>query len=764
MLWIVLSVFIAALLAPVVFRLIGRSSVWLFTALPLGVLLFSLQFVAKFLTGKPHHASLPWIPSLHVQFAISVDGLSFVFLALICGIGTLIFIYASKYLQSDPHLGRFYAYLLLFTGSMLGLVLADDIILLFICWELTSVSSYLLIAWNHEKPEARKAALTALLVTGGGGLAMLAGFVLLIITTGQTQLSQFSGDVVRSSPLYLPILLLVLAGAFTKSAQVPFHFWLPRAMEAPTPVSAYLHSATMVNAGVYLLARLHPLLGETREWNLFVTTVGAVTMVIGALLSITQTDLKRILAYSTVSVLGILTMLLGIGTEAAISAAVIYLIAHCFYKGALFMTAGTLDHETGTRDITQLRGLGRRMPISATAAIFAAISSAGAPPLLGFLSKELFYETLFAAPAMTAMTKILSGAAIFSSALLVVVGLMVAYRPFFGGPPMAPTLPHEAPPALWLGPATLAASSLLFGLAPQLLGNLPGAAVTAILGRPVSLHLKVWHGITLVLGLSMATLFAGVLLFLMFFGHEKRLQDLATRLGQWGPARIYDAAFAGLLRFSEVQTKLFQTGHLRHYLIVTILTTILLVGTPLLRSLPFSISSLEMQIPELVLSVVILSAAAMATRTLSRLAVVAALGGIGVSVMLIYVIFSALDLALTQIMVEVLTVVIFVLVLHHLPRFVNRSPSRVWIPDAIVSILFGATVALLILMSSTLYPKPILSEFYVAKGYPEAHGRNIVNVILVDFRAMDTLGEVTVLCVAGIGVYTLLVTRVRKGT
>jgi len=439
MLWTVLSIFIAALLAPALYRAlsraVGRRVGWLFAALPLGVLLSAIPFVPTLLDGKAHRASLPWVPSLGVELALSMDALAFVFLVLICGIGALIFIYASKYLQSDPRLGRFYAYLLLFTGSMIGLVLADDVILLFVCWELTSISSYLLIAWHHDRPDARKAALTALVVTGGGGLAMLAGFVLLVVITGQTHISQFSGNVVRSSPLYLPTLLLVLAGAFTKSAQVPFHFWLPRAMEAPTPVSAYLHSATMVKAGVYVLARFSSTLGGTREWNVLVTTVGAVTMVTGVILAITQTDLKRILAYSTVSVLGILTMLLGIGTEAAISAAVIYLIAHSFYKGALFMTAGTLDHETGTRDITRLQGLARRMPITATAAVLAAISSAGAPPLLGFLSKELFYEAILAAPSMTA---ILCIAAIFSSALLVVVSLMVVYRPFFGGPPMAP--------------------------------------------------------------------------------------------------------------------------------------------------------------------------------------------------------------------------------------------------------------------------------------------------------------------------------------
>ncbi|WP_437727600.1 putative monovalent cation/H+ antiporter subunit A [Sorangium sp. So ce861] len=765
MLWAVLSVFVGALLAPALYRGLGRPAGWLFAALPLVPLVFAMQFVpGLFAEGEVHHASLPWIPSLGVELAVRLDGLSLAFLGLICGIGALIFVYASEYLRSHPRLGRFYAYLLLFTGSMAGLVLADDVILLFVCWELTSVSSYLLIGWDHERPAARKAALTALLVTGGGGLAMLAGLVLLAVVTGETRVSRFSGDVVRESPLYLPILLLVLAGAFTKSAQVPFHFWLPRAMEAPTPVSAYLHSATMVKAGVYLLARLYPTLGATRAWHLVVTGFGAATMVTGAALAVAQKDLKRILAYSTVSVLGLLTMLLGVGTPAAVSAAVVYLAAHSLYKGALFMTAGTLDHETGTRDVTRLRGLARRMPITATAAVLAAISSAGAPPLLGFLSKELFYEAVLALPSMTA---ILAGASVLSSALLVVVSLVVAHRPFFGGSPAAPTLPHEAPLSLWLGPATLAAASLVLGVAPRLLGDLPGLAATAILGRPAPVELRLWHGLTPVLGLSVATLLAGLGLFRVLSGREGRLLDAATRaatrLGAWGPARVYDASFAGLLRFAEWLTRRLQTGHLRHYLLVTVLTTVVLVGTPLLRSLPFTVPSLTVELPELVLAGVILGSALMATRTQSRLAVVAALGAIGICVMLVFVIFSALDLALTQIMVEVLTIVIFVLVLHHLPRFVRRSPARVWIPDAIVSVIFGGTVTLLILMSSTLSPEPVLSEFFVEKGYAEAHGRNIVNVILVDFRAMDTLGESTVLCVAGIGVYALLATRARKG-
>lgn len=760
MLWAVLSMFVGAALAPALHRAVGRRVGWLLAALPLGVLVFAARFLPEILEGQVHRASLPWAPSLGVRLAVALDGLAFVFLALICGIGALIFVYAGEYLRSDPRLGRFYAYLLLFTGSMAGLVLADDVFFLFVCWELTSVSSFLLIAWDHERQEARKAALTALLVTGGGGLAMLAGFVLLVVVTGETQISRIAGGVVRASALYPSILILVLAGAFTKSAQVPFHFWLPLAMEAPTPVSAYLHSATMVTAGVYLLARLGPVLGGTRAWAVVVTTVGAATMIAGAALSVTQKDLKRILAYSTVSVLGLLTMLLGVGTRAAVSAAVVYLIAHSLYKGALFLIAGTVDHEAGSRDITRLRGLARLLPITATAAVLAAISNAGAPPLLGFVAKELLYEAVLEAPSAAAA---LGVAAVMSSALFVVGSVMVAWRPFFGGPPEAPSIPHGEPLSLWLGPAVLAALSLALGVAPGLLGRLPGVAATVILARPVALDLHLWHGLTPVLGLTVVTLLGGVGLARVLLPRVERLHGAAERLGAVGPARAYDGGFAGLLRFAEAETKVIQTGHLRHYLIITVMTTVVLVGAPLLRSLPPSsaLSLRDLELPEIALAAVIMAAAFVTTRTPSRFAAVAMLGAVGASVMLVFVIFSALDLALTQIMVEVLTVVIFVLVLHRIPRLVSPMPARVWIPDAVVSGLFGVMVALLVLVSGTLSPESILSDYFIAKAYPEAHGRNVVDVILVDFRAMDTLGETTVLCAAGIGVYALLQIRAR---
>jgi multicomponent Na+:H+ antiporter subunit A len=687
---------------------------------------------------------------MHATFFL--DGLALAFLLLICGIGALILLYASEYLRDDKRLGLFYSYLLLFMGSMLGLVLADNIFVLFMFWELTSISSFLLIGWNHLKAESREAARTSLIVTGGGGMMLLGGVVLLASIGGNADISRLSGEAVRASPLYLLALGLILGGAFTKSAQFPFHFWLPGAMAAPTPVSAYLHSATMVKAGVYLLARLHPTLGSTDSWFAVLTLFGGLTMLVGATLAIVQTDLKRILAYSTVSVLGTLTMLLGIGTKDAIWAAMAYLVAHSLYKGALFLIAGSLDHETGTRDILHLRGLARHMPLTAAAAVLSAASMAGVPPFLGFISKELLYEATWHAPAI--------GIAVLSvtfvaSACMAVVALLVAYRPFFSGTPIAPRLPHEAPWLMSLGPITLAIAGLLAGIGASYLNGLLGAMVATVYGEPAPLQLKLWHGFNLVLGLSVLTLLTGIALF--------------VGLRHWGSAlvsspvlrfrfqTVYDRAFSAVMGFAETLTKIVQNGYLRNYVLVVVVTLLALLARPLFEGRELFFRELsEIHLPEVVLAVVILVAALATTLIDSRLAVAGILGVIGISVMLLYVIFGALDLAVTQIMVETLTVIVLVLVLYHLPKFVFHSSRWVYLRDGVVSVLFGGLIALLVIEAFSISADPELREYYAANSYLQAHGRNVVNVILVDFRATDTMGEVTVLTVAAVGVYALL--------
>jgi len=753
MAWILLSLLAGAAIAPLLHRGMRSHTGSILALLPLGAIGWSSRYWEAIAAGEPYRETWRWAPALGVNAAFNLDGLALAFLLLICGIGALVLIYASEYLRKDPRLGLFYAYLLLFMTSMVGVVLADNVFMLFVFWELTSISSFLLIGWNRETAESRDAARTALIVTAGGGMMLMAGLVLLALISGTTDFSQMSGDLVRGNSLYVPTLVLILGGAFTKSAQFPFHFWLPGAMAAPTPVSAYLHSATMVKAGVYLLARLHPTLGFTDTWFVVVTLFGGLTMLLGAVIAVTQSDLKRILAYSTVSVLGTLTMLIGVGTEEAISAAMLYLVAHSLYKGALFLIAGIVDHETGTRDITQLGGLAKHMPLTAAAAVLAAASMAGVPPLLGFLAKELFYEAAWHAPGVG---MVVLGAAFLASVLLGVVALMVACRPFFSGPPRAPHLPHEAPWRMVLGPATLAAASLYCGLNPAGINSSIEAMARAAFGESVPMHLALWHGFTPILGLSVLTLIAGVVLYftlrpeLRFSAHRGRLEQVNFQA-------LYDRAFWGTLDFAEVLTKIVQNGYLRSYILIVVITLLVLLTGPIIQGQDLFLQEVaEIHPAAVILAGVIVVAATAVTLLDSRLGVAALLGVIGIAVMLLYVIFGALDLAVTQIMVETLTVIVLVLVLYHLPRFGFLSTKWVYLRDAGVSIIFGGMIALLVMEAFSLHSDPELQQFYAANSYVKALGRNVVNVILVDFRATDTMGEVTVLTVAAIGVYALL--------
>jgi multicomponent Na+:H+ antiporter subunit A len=435
---------------------------WVVALVPLALTIGFASLIGPVASGSAPTVNVAWVPSLGVNFALQIDGLALLFALLISGVGTLVFVYAGAYLAGHPHLPRFYLILTLFMVSMLGLVLADNLLLVFVFWELTSLTSFLLIGFDHERPAARAAALQALLVTGAGELAMLAGLILLGASGGTFQVSELltRGDAIRADALYPAMLLLVFAGAFTKSAQVPFHFWLPNAMEAPTPVSAYLHSATMVKAGVYLLARLSPVVAGTMVWEIIVPTVGVVTMLVGAWLAIRHTDLKRILAYSTLSALGTLVMLLGLGTAAAVSAALAYLLGHALYKGALFLVAGAVDHEAGTRDVAVLGGLGRAMPITAMAGGLAALSMAGLPPFFGFLGKELTYESALAGPSGGVLVAI----AVAVNVLLVVSAGITGIGPFVGSVRALPKRPHQGPVGLWIGAAVLAVMGLLVGI------------------------------------------------------------------------------------------------------------------------------------------------------------------------------------------------------------------------------------------------------------------------------------------------------------
>jgi multicomponent Na+:H+ antiporter subunit A len=737
LIWIVSLPFIAAVAAPWAHRLLRGWAGPVFALVPLAICGATLREL-PLAPGEARTVAFTWVPGFGVQWAFQLDGLAAIFVLLIAGIGALVVIYAGGYLSGDRRCGLFFAYLLAFMGAMLGVVLSDDLITLFVFWELTSFSSFLLIGYYHEKEDSRDAALQALLVTSGGGLALLAGLLLLSFAAQQMgvsasealRVSTLAEVDIRGHGLYPAVLILILCGAFTKSALVPFHFWLPTAMVAPTPVSAYLHSATMVKAGVYLLARLHPVLGDTLWWQIGVSAAGAVTMLTAATLALGHRDLKRILAYTTVSVLGMLVMLLGLGTELAIKAAVTYLVAHALYKAALFLVAGNVDHETGTRDVSRLSGLGRVMPLTAAAALLAAFSKAGLPPFLGFIGKEEVYHAAHDVGIIWIL------AAVLASVALVGMALVVAIWPFFGARRDTPRKPHEAPVSMLLGPGLLALAGLALGLAPGMFGHHVGsAAASAIAGQPLKMDLALWHGFNpeslLNLALSAVTLVLGVVLFLKLRRWLPSVGEWIHRAAGWGPASGYARLLTLFYRFANAQTRVLQSGYLRRYLLILSMFVIVLVSPILIGGIG-------------------------AVFTNSRLAAVALLGTSGLGIALYFALFGAPELAITQIMIEALTVIVFVLVFHHLPAVTEHRSWRQQLRDGFISLAVGTMMAVLLMAVATVESEPVVARYFAEVAYPEAHGRNIVNVILVDFRALDTLGEIAVLAVAGIGVYTLL--------
>lgn len=764
---VVLSGFALSLVAPWLYRLGRGATGWAIALLPAGLALYLLSLLGQIANGEAITTSIPWVPSLGINLSFYVDGLSLIFALLITVIGALVIIYAGAYLAGNRLLGRFYTLVLMFMGSMLGLVLADNLITMFVFWELTGLTSYLLIGLDHERKEARDAALQALLVTGAGGLSLLIGLLLLAYAGGSLELSTLlsQGAAIRGHAFYFPILLLILIGASTKSAQVPFHFWLPNAMEAPTPVSAYLHSATMVKAGVYLLARLSPILGSTDAWNYLVTLIGLATMLLGAILALMQTDLKRILAYSTVSTLGALVLLIGLDTVLSVKAAMVFLLVHALYKGALFLIAGALDHETGTRDVGQLGGLAKAMPITAFAAALAALSMAGLPPMLGFINKELFYEAKLQAPRAAGL---ITSLGVLANMLLVAVAAIVGIRPFFGRKKTTPKKPHEAPLAMWLGPILLGVAGLINGLLPDLVPNtLISAAVSAVRAESTVVELALWHGLNPVFALSVLTVVVGLGLYaalgtLRSAWHFPSM-DLAFRaIARWGPQRWYDLSLKALNALARSQTRFLQSGYLRFYLMVIILTTTTLGVYTLLRNSNLIWPTLwpsDIWFFEWVVGLIILAAALMAVLSRSRLAAVAALGVVGYGVALIYTLFSAPDLAMTQFAIETLTVILFVLVLYRLPTFSRLASRPARIRDALVALAAGGFMTSLVLLATSLPFQSRLAPYFTEHCQSLAKGRNIVNVILVDFRALDTLGEISVLAVAAIGVYALLKLR-----
>lgn len=755
--------FALAVVAPWVARRLPNQAGWILAAYPFAVVAVLLSALPEIVGGRSVVTRASWIPGLDVALTFSLDGLSLLFALIIAGIGALVLVYGGSYLHGHPGLGKFFAAMLAFMASMLGVVLADNVLALFVFWELTSITSYLLIGFDHHREKARKAALQALLVTGGGGLALLAGLIMLAGAGGSWELSGLlaAAGNVQAHPSYLAILILVLLGAFTKSAQFPFHFWLPNAMEAPTPVSAYLHSATMVKAGVYLLARLAPALGGTEAWFFSLVLVGGATMVLGAVMAWPRRDLKQLLAYTTVSSLGLLTLLVGLGARDAAVAAVVFLLVHALYKGAMFLVAGAVDHEAGTRDVTELSGLHRVMPVTAAAAGLAGLSMAGIPPLFGFLGKELVYEAGLHASSAWLVT----GSMVAANLLMVAVAAMVSWGPFTGAGRWPGKAPHEAPVALFLGPLVLAGLSVLTGLFPGLVSGLLGAAAGSVHGELVTVKLALWHGVNPALMLSAVTLALGVLAYLVR-DQVRRWSDALAVLARVGPARGYEASVQAMMWVAKVQTRILQNGYLRYYLLTILAVTLALGGYALAQSFPGGVPlpAADLQFHEVLIAMVVIGGAVAVAYARTRLAAVAALGVVGFGVSLLFVLFSAPDLAMTQFSVETLMVVLFVLVVYRLPQFARFSSTATKVRDKLVAGAFGLFMAALVLAVAAVPAEQRLSPYFLESSVPLAKGRNIVNVILVDFRAIDTLGEITVLAVAAIGVAALLKLRPKGET
>jgi multicomponent Na+:H+ antiporter subunit A len=636
--------------------------------------------------------------------------------------------------------------------------------MLFLYWELTSIASFLLIGFDHEREAARRAALQALVVTGAGGLSLLAGLVFLWNITGLTQFSLLVhlDDGLRQSPFYLAALILVLGGAFTKSAQFPFHFWLPNAMEAPTPVSAYLHSATMVKAGVYLLMRLQPAMGGTPAWEILLPFFGGITLIAGTLIGLRQTDLKLILAYTTVASLGLLVMLTGFGSPHALEAAVLYLLAHCLFKGALFMAAGAVDHGAGSRDITRLSGLRRAMPLTFAAALLAALSMGGLPLFFGFLAKEEIYAALAAGnPRAVFFTAL----AVVGNALMFALAFAVALRPFIGSSGKAAADAHEGPPALLLGPLLLAILGTVAALLPGVTHRFMSSAMaSAVAGHAVTIDITTLPHLGVPLLLSLLTIALGVLVYWQLDTVRGLAARLLDSLGD-GPDRGFDHVVAGLVRLSVLVTRFLQPGRLELYMTVTFILVALTLLVPLvvfgeLPAMPTWPG--EVLVQEAAFLAIALIGLLAVLRAKNRLTAIVSLGIQGFAVAVIFLLFGAPDLSFTQFMVETLSVVILTLVMTRLRLSPSdHRPLGELLLDTVIAITCGLGFTLLLLKSLQMPFDMALTQFFNAYSEAIAHGANVVNVIIVDFRGTDTLGEIAVVMITGLAVLALI--RLRAG-
>ena len=754
-------IFLAGFATPLIHKLAGKKTGLLLAIVPLSLFIVLLLELLQLAPRESAllQTSVSLLPGM--DFAFRIDGLSLIFGLLISGIGTLVLLYAAFYMAKYERQAHFFTYLTLFMGAMIGLVFSDNLMVLFIFWEITSVTSFFLIGFDHHVDKSRQAALQALLITGFGGLCLLFAVILTGNITGTYVISELLQQSIHlgNHPQYYLILALIILGAITKSAQFPFHFWLPGAMQAPTPVSAYLHSATMVNAGVFLLMRIYPIMGGTMPWKYALMITGGITMFLGAFFSMGQRDFKRILAFTTISALGTMILLIGIDTTSSLKAALVFFIVHGLYKGGLFMIAGIIDKTTGTRDIYDLHGLGRQLPLTAAVTLLALVSMAGLPPMLGFLGKELIYEAKMQLPDVAWLVLPLS---VGANIMMVAISITVYYELFFRQKNKAAiTLKYrerELPFYFLAGPVLLAAAGLLLGISPAFLEVPVGNGLFFMGALTGSIHLSLWHGFNEVLLLSIFTVLSGIGVFMLRAPITRFIQKMVRWFDQWPLPTLFTQLINKYLTAAAKNTNLLQHGYHRFYLLTFFLAVIALMGLQIFRITEIDLPELAaspLKIHVALLLLVTAGAVIYAVFSSSRLSAILAMGVVGYGIALLYLYYGAIDLAITQFLAETVLMVLFVMVIYYLPAFAVLSSRKSRLRDGLISLGVGTFITLVVLKAKFLNLETPISEYFAARAYTEGHGRNIVNVILVDFRALDTMGEVTVLILAAAGVYSL---------
>jgi len=753
----ILALYAASLLAITFYRRFEKVVAPVLSVILIGLIIGYATTLSSVVHGEWLSETYSWVDSLNIRLAFYLDGLSLFFALLITIIGLLVLVYSFRYMENYEKKGSFFAYLLLFMGSMLGLVLSSNLIGLFIFWELTSLSSFLLIGFNNQNKDSRRAARQALLITSGGGLALMSGFILLEIITqsGFDLLAMINQSPGPGQNLLLPAaIILIVIGAMTKSAQFPFHFWLPNAMAAPTPVSAYLHSATMVKAGIYLLFRLNPLFQDVVLWSYMLGIIGAITMMWGAFRALQEEDLKKILAYTTISALGIFFMMTGFGGERAMNAVLIYVLAHALYKGGLFLIAGNVEHQTGTRNIEHLSDLVKKMPYTALAVILSCASMAGIIPFIGFSGKEAMYATLYHSENPLALLYLIL--LILAGVAFTTVTLEIVQEAFLEKGQLKNKKVLEANILMVFAPVLLSVAGLITGVLPSEVTEplLQWASANSLNAAP-SMDLKLWHGFNMVFVLSLLTLLAGAGLFFVRKSFRRFSQVY------WMDADFfYDKFIRGTNRFATAVTKVIQNGYLRNYLTMVILTFSALMIAYWSNSRMLSELSVEkvfsgIQIYEAVIITLVTVAVIVLFRTKSRLIVTATFGIIGYGIALAYTLFSAPDVAITQFLAETLTLILLILILHRLPSYTlgKNIAHKKYLP---VALLFGLIMTVTSFFLLERETNADLKSYFLENSLSEGKGANAVNVILTDFRALDTLGEITVLTITMIGIVALL--------